>query len=285
MDNIYKIIIFTVTLLFISCGTTPESETEIIWAKNYARRRVFKLEPKDKIINLEVYVDDNNDQNNNQGITYYGVAYLDINDDNIPNDTINPTNYHWGYFTLQREGPGEHYRFLPDANVIELNDSLPTYYVLGVWYVTASADTIGRKPNALDSTIQLKLICPEQLDTTSFTYNYEMKNYYYSEYLDSRFDSLKIYYGDPDGEHSDKNNQGVPFIEVLELDKNPKDGLIDENQVYLSDGWLLRFPYDKPFADSTRLDDPDPEIYANPYMTGNGKYYLSIFYSETDTTD
>lgn len=250
-----------------------QAQSDSLWAKYYERRRFFELEPQNGTIKkLEVYVEDNNAQNNNQGITYYGWAYLDSLDDNIPDDTLNPTNKREGYFTLKREGPGEYYRWIPGDDIIELNYSLPTYYVLGVWYVTTQGDTVGRKPNAQDSTIQLKLICPEQLDTTSYTKNYEQKNYYQIVSPGSRLDSLRIYYITTSGEHKDRQGD-IPFIEILELDKNPKDGMVDENQVYLSDRGLLRFPSSEPFADDT-LDDPDPEIYTNPWMQGQGKYYI-----------
>jgi len=270
-------------LLLMGCSTTTESETEIQWAKEYQRRCFFWLGTLDNIFDIEVYVDDNDNQNNTIGITYYGEAYLDTNDNNIPDDTTNPTNYKLGYFTLQTEGFGDFYLFDSLNNIIELNYCLPVYYVLGVRYKRIiGSDTI-EVGSLQNDTIQLKLICSEQLDTTSYTWNYEMKNYYQILSPGSQLDSLSIYYITPGNEHKDKQND-TPYIELLGLDQN-HDGLIDENTAFLSNQGLLRFPNREPFADSSILDDPDPAIYTNPYMTGNGKYYLLIFYSEIDTLD
>ena len=94
MNNKCRIFIFVMMLLLlIGCSTTTESETETLWAKEFQRRRFFWIGTNDTIINLEVYVDDNDNQNNTIGITYYGEAYLDTNDNNIPDDTTNPTNW------------------------------------------------------------------------------------------------------------------------------------------------------------------------------------------------
>lgn len=285
MNNKYRIFIFVIMLLLlIACSTTTtESETETLWAREFEHRRFFWIGNYDEIINLEVYVDDNDNQNNTIGITYYGEAYLDTNDNNIPDDTTNPINYKLGYFTLQTKGSSDFYLFDSSNNIIELNYCLPVYYVLGVRYKSIiGSDTI-EIGSLQNDTIQLKLICPEQLDTTSYTWNYAMKNYYQILSPGSRLDSLSIYYITSGNEHKDKQND-TTYIELLGLDQN-HDGLVDENTAFLSNRGLLRFPNREPFADSSILDDPDPVIYTNPYMTGNGKYYLLIFYSETDTLD
>jgi hypothetical protein len=258
-----------------------QAQYDTVWAKYYERRRFFWIGTYDSIVDLEVYVDDNDAQNNNQGITRYGNAFLDIDDDNIPDDTTNSTNRCKGYFTLKREGFSDFYRFVPGANVIELNYGLPTSpapHVLGVWYkkiVNGSIIEVGRlyvnDTIPLD-TIQLKLICPEQADTTSYTWNYEKKNYYQIVSPGSRLDSLRIYYITSGNEHQDRQGD-VPFIYLLGIDQN-QDGLVDENTAFLSGRGLLKFPGSEPFADSSKLNDPDPEIYKNPWMQGQGKYYI-----------
>lgn len=258
---------------------SKQAQYDTTWAKEYQRRRFFWLGHYDDIIELGVYVDDNIVQNNNiyGNITYFGEAYLDINDDNIPDDTANPTNYKKGYFTLKREGFSEYYQLVPGSNIIELNYGLPTNYVLGVHYkkiVNGDTIEVGRVDSAgvvLD-TIQLKLICPEQLDTLSYTWNYERKNYYQIVSPGSRLDSLRIYYITSGNEHKDMQND-IAFIDLLGLDQN-HDGLVDENTVFLMGRGLLRFPTSEPFADSSILDNPDPEIYTNPWMQGKGKYYI-----------
>ncbi|UCG92204.1 MAG: hypothetical protein JSV97_00410, partial [candidate division WOR-3 bacterium] len=157
---------------------TISADYDTIWARQYARRRFFWLGTTDSIIELQVWVDDNNAYNNNVNVvTYAGEAYLDINDDNVPDEQTNPTNYKEGFFDRKFQGLSEFYLFNPFDNVIELNYSLPTYYVLGVWYrkidPQGNVVEVGRLPSDIDSTIQLKLICPEQPDTLSYTWSYE----------------------------------------------------------------------------------------------------------------
>jgi hypothetical protein len=255
-------------------GST-QAQYDTIYAKEWERRRFFWLGTSEQIVELEVYVDDNDFADNNLGgdITLYGEAYLDINDDNVPDQQNIASNYRQGYFTLKREGLTDFYNFVPDANIIELNYSLYNNYVLGVWYVTADGDTVGRHPiDQVDSTIQLKLICPLLQDTASYTYEYEQKNYYQLVSPGSRLDSVQIYLIKSGGERTDRQ-EGKPFLELLGLDVNPKDGLIDENTVFLSGRGLLKFPEDQPFA-STVLNDPDSSIYTDPYKIDKGKYYL-----------
>jgi len=255
---------------------TVQSDTNSILAKQFERRRFLWLEPNGTILELHVYVDDNNSQNNNIGeLTFPGKAYLDINDDNIPDDTANSINYHYGDFTVKREGT--YYLTDPGQDVIELEYSLSNDYVLGVCYkLDRGNDTVwigsAHPLDTLVDTFQLKLICPERLDTTSYTTNYERKNYYQVVSPGSRLDTLRIYYQGLGEQPRDRQND-IPYIELLGLDVSPKDGLVDENTVFLQDRGLLRFPYLEPFASDT-LNDPDPEIYKNPYLTGQGKYYI-----------
>ena len=252
---------------------TISAEQDTIWARRYERRRFFWLGTSDSIIALEVYVDDNNGLNNNiGGVTFHGEAFLDIDDDNIPDDTSYAPNYKEGDFDKKLQGSGEYYLFNSFGNIIELNYNLPSYYVLGVKYkkiVNGDTVEVGSLHN---DTIQLKLICPELPDTLSYTWNYEWKNYYQIISPGSRLDSLRIYYITPGGEHKDRNNDNIPFVQVLGLDDD-NDGMLDENRVYFPGRGLLIFPEPEPFA-SNNLDNPSPEIYRDLYMYGRGKYYL-----------
>lgn len=253
-------------------GST-QAQYDTIYAKEWERRRFFWLGTNDQIIELELYVDDNDFANNNLGgdITFYGEAFLDTNDDNAPDQQDVPSNRHEGYFTLKREGFSDYYNWYREGNIIELNYSLYNDYVLGVWYVKANGDTVGRQPSSTDS-IQLKLICPQRQDTASYTYEYEQKNYYQIVSPGSRLDSLQIYLIESGGERTDRQD-GTSFLDLLRLDESPRDGLIDENTVFLSSRGLLRFPDDQPFASSV-LDEPDSSIYTDPYKIDKGKYYL-----------
>jgi hypothetical protein len=252
-----------------------QADTNHIPAKQYERRRFFWLGTFDNILDLQVYVDDNNAQNNNQEPTWFGIAYLDTNDDNLPDTTSMPTDRHEGYFTRKYEGSGEYYLFIPGENTIELNYSLSNSYVLGVCYKkVVGTDTVwvGVPPVTSKDTIYLKLICPKQLDTLSYTRHYERKNYYQVVVPGSRLDTLRIFY-QGGGEQAKDRQDDISYIQLLRLDVSPQDGLVDENIVFFPSRGLLRFPDQEPFASDT-LNDPDPEIYTDPYYEGQGKYYL-----------
>lgn len=255
---------------------SAQAQYDTTWAKYYERRRFFHLGTYDSIVELRIYVDDNDAQNNNQGITFFANAYLDIDDDNIPDDTIIQTNRQSGYFTLEREGLSDFYLFVPVSNIVELNYQLPENHVLGVWYVKINSggqlDTVGIITDSIQSdTMQLKLICPDILDTLSYTWNYEKKNYYQIVSPGSKLDSLRIYYITSGGEHQD-NQDGGSYLQLLGLDNNG-DNLVDENVTFFQGRGLLIFPDSLPFASSI-LDNPNPEIYTDPYMYGLGNYYL-----------
>ncbi|UCC11406.1 MAG: hypothetical protein JSW02_08630 [candidate division WOR-3 bacterium] len=255
-----------------------QAEIDTIWARRYQTRRFFSLglpEPDAVIRDLRVYVDDNIPQNNNVEPTYSGTAYLDINDDNIPDFQGNPTNSDSGYFSRKTEGTNDYYIYDPARQVIELNYSIPEQQVLGVYYkkiIGIDTFEVGRLPSTADTTIQLKLLCPEYRDTTSATFDYEQKNYYQVASRGSRLDSLKIYYLTTGGDHQDRQGD-TTYLELLGLDVNPRDGRVDENYVYYSSRGLLIFPDPEPFASSV-LNNPIPEIYRDPTFTGTGSYYL-----------
>jgi hypothetical protein len=251
---------------------------DTVWAREYQTRRIFSIGVPDVgvvIRDLRVYVDDQSSQNNTVEPTYWGTAFLDLNDDNIPDDQGNPTNSDSGHFSRKTEGISDYYLYDPARQVIELNGSMSEGQVLGVYYKKIiGIDTleVGRLPSAADSTIQLKLLCPEYRDSTSATFDYELKNYYQVASRGSRLDSLKIYYLTTGGDHQDRQGD-IPYLELLGLDSIPRDGRVDENRVYYSSRGLLIFPDTEPFASSV-LNNPTPEIYRDPSFTGTGDYYL-----------
>jgi hypothetical protein len=256
-----------------------QAQADTIWSREYQKRRFFWLGTYDLIDpnSLQIYIDDNNYQNNStSGITYYGKAYVDTDtNDIIPDDT---SQYEVGYFTLKYLT--DDYTFIPGPNIVELKYGLQKdAEVLGAKYtvVDIANNPIRTVGSLINDTISLKLICPKSPDTTSVTWLYEQKNYYQVVTPGSRLDSLRIYYITPGGQHRDRNAAGKPYLEVLGLDEN-RDGRVDEYS-FGGTGFdvgrgILIFPDSLPFA-SSALDEPDYEIYSNPYyMQGRGKYYL-----------
>ena len=253
-----------------------ESVPDTFWSKDYAKRQFFWLGTNDSIIELRVYIDDGNPTNNNDGITRYAYAYLDLNDDNIPDDTTEKED---GYFTLKNEGLEQDYQFFGRrVNIIGLKTGLyNNIEALGVYYRKINAqgneDTVGFKGS---DTLRLKLICPRSFRQTSLTWRYyELKNYYQIASQGSSVDSLKIYHSVPNGIDEDKY-QGKTLINILGID-NDNNSEVD---VYLGQGGfdrargLLIFPDTMPFINPD-LPEPDTEIYQNPYyLTSRGKYYI-----------
>ncbi|MGB9721153.1 MAG: hypothetical protein ACPL28_06740 [bacterium] len=253
-----------------------ESLPDTIWSKDYAKRQFFWLGTSDSIIELRVYIDDGNAANNNNGITRYAYSYLDLNDDNIPDDT---TEKEEGYFTLKYEGADMDYQFLGRrVNIIELKSGLyNNFEALGVYYRKINSqnreDTVGFIGS---DTLRLKLICPRSFKQTSSTWRYyELKNYYQITNPGANIDTLKIFHEIPNGIDEDKY-QGKTLINILGIDSDNNS----EIDPYLGQGGfdrgrgLLIFPDSMPFI-NPNLPEPDTEIYHNPYyIIGGGKYYI-----------
>ncbi|MBE0432668.1 hypothetical protein IBX73_04275, partial [candidate division WOR-3 bacterium] len=253
-----------------------QAQADTIWAREYQKRRFFWLGTTETIIpeSLQVYIDDNNFQNNTtSGITRYGIAYADTNNDNvIPDDTLQSQIGHYTLKYLEQD-----YVFIPGSNIIELRYGLQKdVEVLAVKYSVLRDGVTFNVGALIDTTLILKLICPRSPDTSSVTWRYELRNYYQIVSPGSRLDSLRIFYITPGGQHRDRNAAGDTYLELLGLDQD-KDGRIDDYfGAYGFDAGrgLLIFSDSLPFA-SAVLDDPDDEIYENPYyMQGRGKYYL-----------
>ncbi len=254
-----------------------ESVPDTMWSKDYSKRQFFWLGTHDSIIELRVYVDDGNPMNNNNGITRYARTYLDLNDDNVPDDT---TEKEEGFFTLKYEGTGQDYQFLGrKANIIELSSGLyNNIEALGVYYRKIDAqgneDTVGLVSGV--DTMRLKLICPRSFRQNSLTWKYyELKNYYQIASTGGDIDTLRIYHSVPNGIDEDKY-QGNTLINIMGID-NDNNSEVD---VYLGLGGydrargLLIFPDTMPFVNPD-LPESDSEIYQNPYyMNSRGRYYI-----------
>jgi hypothetical protein len=253
-----------------------ESVPDTIWANDYAKRQFFWLGTNDSIIELKVFIDDGNPMNNNNGITRYAYVYLDLNDDNIPDDTIEKEE---GYFTLKYEGIDQDYQFLGRRiNIIELKNGLyNTVEALGVYY--RKIDSEGREDTVgfiAGDTMKLKLICPRTFRQNSLAWqNYELKNYYRITNPGGNVDTIRIYHSVPNGIDEDIY-QGKTLINILGIDKDnnneidPYDGLGGFDRTR----GLLIFPEPMPFVNAN-LPESDSEVYTNPYYSvGRSKYYI-----------
>ncbi len=255
-----------------------ESMYDTIWSKDYAKRQFFWLGTTDSIIELRVYIDDGNNANNNNGITRYARVYLDLNDDNVPDDTLEKEE---GFFTLKYEGLEQDYQFFGRrVNIIELKNGLyNNLEALGVYYRKINSlgqeDTVGFIGA---DTLCLKLICPRTSRVTSLAWrNYELKNYYPVASPGEKVDTLMIYHDVGSG-IDEYIYQGRTLLSILGLDKD-NNNEVDPYGGFGSGGYdlnrgLLIFPEPMPFVNSG-LPEPDSEVYTNPfYSIHRGKYYI-----------
>ncbi|MEO0190098.1 MAG: hypothetical protein ABIL18_03870, partial [candidate division WOR-3 bacterium] len=253
-----------------------ENMPDTIWAKDYAKRQFFWLGTNDSIIELRVYIDDGNPLNNNNGITRYAYAYLDLDDDNNPDDSLEREE---GYFTLKYEGTDMDYQFFGRrVNIIELKNGLyNNVEALGVYYRKINAqgqeDTVGFIGS---DTFRLKLICPRTFRPTSLTWKYyELKNYYRIGNPGGMVDTIKIYHNVANGIDEDIY-QSRTLLSILGLD-NDNNNVVDPYNGYGGFDFnrgLLIFPEPTPFVNNN-LPEPDSEVYTNPYYSiGADKYYI-----------
>jgi cell surface protein SprA len=187
----------------------------------------------------------------------------------------------------------EHYVIFNQANA-------GASYEIGAFMIVKRAngaiDTIG---DISQEPYILKLIKHRNPDSSQVTWEYMWRNVYYLQSTNIDLDGLEIeiYKGASGTERNEQNldNQdGVPYIRILGLDRDPQsggegiDGKVDVHSgMILPVQGLLVFPSRKPFAtsqvyppDTFRLAEQVNEIYA--YTYGNqqavtaSKYYLVI---------
>lgn len=263
-----------------------ESVADTIWTKDYAKRQFFWLGTNDSIIELKVYIDDGNPANNNIGITRYAYVYLDLNDDNNPDDS---TEKEEGYFTQKYEGSDRDYQFFGRrVNIIELKNGLQnTVEALGVYY--RKVDSLGNEDTVgfiNSDTFRLKLICARTFRSNYKSWQiYELKNYYKIANPGENLDTIRIFHNVPNG-IDEEIYQGKTLLNILGVDDD-NNGCDPYNQAgrgYDFSRGLLIFPAPLPFI-NPNLPEPDSEIYENPYyMTGRGKYYIYTKSTEVKRT-
>ena len=262
-----------------------------IYAKDYIKGKFFWLGETDSIVELEVFLDDDDPTNNNETGAMPGSAYFyDIDSDVPDTELVNDGQFNW--LTPQTD-----YFWDASSNIIELNVPTSGRQILGVYYRTASGKVVG---NIDDTTnLQLKLIRPRDyggMDSippnpqTREEYRYyvlnslELKNIYSlrNSNLYRNQVQIQIFRVTNEGPVNGENNR--TYLQLLGLDVNG-DGLIDEIQsrdgrtvtvLDYAKGYLI-FPNPYPFAD-TVLEHPDSAIYWLRTLRGNQgqDYYIQV---------
>nr|MBN2277116.1 cell surface protein SprA [candidate division Zixibacteria bacterium] len=186
----------------------------------------------------------------------------------------------------------EHWIIFDSPNAGTYNTAIGAYMIIR--RANGSVDTVG---NIASEPFALKLIKPSSSSNTYHTWQYMWRNVYYlkSRNLDADGLEINIYKGlsTTEGDEDNIDNQnGVPYIQILGLDRQGStgssgaDGKADVlTAIIEKERGLLIFPDRKPFdPDSvfagTELETRVPDIYTNIYAgqeaVKNTTYYLQV---------
>ncbi len=220
--------------------------TDTIYCGQYLPRRFYVLPVPETttVRSVRVYIDDKNQSNNQTSEPGIATVWPD-QPDRLPDST------NWTY----DRAPGafdprianKDYIIHP-GNIIEFTTTIDNNNVIGLIIETAT-DTIGG--SYYQDSLVLLLLKPERTDTSSLTWDNEMRNIYSLRRNDVSLQSFRLYRdstGSVDLEYEDQGpNAGRRFSEILGIDPDG-DGRIDYPWFEAKTG-LIRFPGRKPFQD------------------------------------
>ncbi len=269
----------------LQAGGTVTVDT--LFARDYERDRFFYLGETRPIQKLEVYLDDQNVNNDNDlGARTAEACFYDLD------GTPDFNGCEEGQFHRLLESSGD-YVFYRSSNVIELRN-VPQTFRLAVYYITEDGDTIGAIPADTSQPMRLKLIRPLlpsiEVGThrDSVLWFLQLRNVYqlYPETEASDIVDLQVtIYRDSAGVLLPGEN-GKTYLEILGLDPDG-DGVV--NETVIRDGQpitvldrargLLFFPDPLPFARAD-LNAPDSVIYFKDQLQFNEgtRYRLVVRY-------
>ena len=187
-----------------------------------------------------------------------------------------------GFWDELLPGPDQNF-VLVDSIVIRLLAPINDNYMLAIWMVTVSGDTIGSVP--VGGPYDLKLVKNSNPLVTDPTWPYELRNHYYLGANNIVRESFGCdIYLERSGQDPISTQEGVPFIGVLGLDTNGDGSLVDEeNAVDWENGFLV-FPDWRPFTSSV-LDVTNPKVYDTRYpQSTDSKYFIRVSYRAASTT-
>ncbi len=175
------------------------------------------------------------------------------------------------------------YVLVDSATTIRFRTPVNNNYMLAIWMVTAEGDTIGNA--APGSDWNLKLIKQSNPLPVDPTWAYELRNRYFlgaNNIVQESF-NCNIYL-DRSGEDPIQTQDGIPFIQLLELDTNGDGSLADEEDAVDWDNGFLVFPVTRPFIDPI-LDVTNPAVYdENNPLPVQSKYFIEVSYRAASTT-
>ncbi len=262
VDAVISFVAILILTLLSGCGSDSPTEpsklsSNIIRDFQYVRNKYFFLDllyrdrfrdkeykSLDSVVDLRVFVDDQNQQNDAQdraidGLAYYWDGGQDFNPNNFQKTA---TNFHRGKF---HEIDPNDYFLDPRLGYIILNSSVGDYHVVAVTYETKRADSFGDVDThaTLGEELTLKLIKAKNqrpIPGQETTWELEWKNVYD---LGARRIPLEGFdlrvFRDLPGDDPDDSQNGVPYIKILGLDlkdrdNNPQsDNLVDLGEIQI----------------------------------------------------
>jgi hypothetical protein len=279
-----------------SISPTATEGADTVYDISFQRRKYYYIEESDSIVDIQVFYDDRNASNDSLQNATIGQAFFYYPGSHVPDSDT--TFIQTGKFVWLEEGDDYIFYRSRGAAVLELHQSLQSNYVLGLYYVTDSGDTIG---NVASDTLKLRLIKPDNFLVVTqnpqtkrdsiyrILWDYEMKNVYSLGASRLLYDQLSItIFKDSVGVYPDGEN-GQTYLQILGLDVNG-DGRVEIERtdslgrsfriLDLQKG-LLYFPSAFPFADPA-LSAPDSIIYwkKNLQAFEGKKYFLVINHSQ-----
>lgn len=250
---------------------------------------VVSFDPAYKIEDIDIYVDDNNSNNDIEMAASPGWAiYMDSAAEGVA-DSVR------GWFHLL--DPTDYF---VDRNLgyIVLDSALPDDYLLAVAYRTAKGTTYGDidyQPGGAEA-ITLKLIKARRQRPEDPSWQYEWRNVYDlgTKNISPEGFELKIY-KDVSGIHPEDSQDGIPYLRIFGLDKHgekpgsPPDGLIDLDEAIINRqrGELI-FPDLEPFnpGPESPLKVKVPQIYQSrdeQTQRDASQYFIQVKYRSRQT--
>jgi hypothetical protein len=263
-----------------------QSHVDTIYDTDFLRWTFFLVDtpvngkpvaPRYPITNLRVYIDDGNQYNNTGSQQGRATVYPFS-----PGDTT----VHYGgdvfdgYFDLKM--PNTDYIFTTGTNTpstIQFLTPISSNYAIGIAY-DEGPDTVGGynwwNPAKGESVLVLKLIKPQNPDSTSLTWTNEIKNVYKLSDRNVKLDTVQVLRWLPGENPTPLDENGGKFTQLIGLDPDG-DGIINWPQLDAVNGYLAPTPL-YPFI-SESLTVPDSIYRLNSPSLWPHKYEFVVTYS------
>ncbi|MBI4530879.1 MAG: cell surface protein SprA [Candidatus Latescibacteria bacterium] len=238
----------------------------------------------DSILGLRVYIDDLNINNDAEKRAIPGKAYYDLADQASGRGVeLGSGRYHEGSF---HELDPTEYWFDPRIGYLVLGTPIQDRYILAVAYRTAGGEPFGDVGVRTD--LLLKLIKSENQRPDHPTWELMWRNVYDLGARNITPDgfSLKVV-REISGSPPDEFQNGVPYLQIVGLDRRDKDGRPMPDNLVDLDPWVdldrgeLIFPDLTPFdpqSSQSTLTDPAKiyESHDQRTLVENSKYLIEI---------